>query len=261
MPIDPTLTLLAAKMAAAATCVVLASLIAERTGPLVAAMVATLPVSAGPIYAFLALEHDSHFIAEAALASISSNLATTAFCTVYVFAAQRLGTAASIGIAFAGWAAALLLLKAANLPFLAAAALMLVAIPAVHFLAKPFMQAAAAARGPRPWFAIPLRAAGVATLVAVVTTISVWAGAQWSGFLATFPIVMSSLIVILQPSLGGKPTAAVIGNSLLGLLGFGIGLAALHLAAVPIGKWWALALGLAINVGWNAGLVALARRG
>jgi hypothetical protein len=260
MPLDPTLSLLAAKMAAAATCVVLASLIAERTGPLVAAMVATLPVSAGPIYVFLALEHDATFIEEAALASISSNLATTAFCTVYVFAAQRLRTAGAIGSAFAGWAVSLLLLKAANLPFLAAVLLMLVAIPAAHHLSRPYLHASAVARGARPWYAIPLRAAGVATLVAVVTTISVWAGAQWSGFLATFPIVMSSLIVILQPGLGGKATAAVIANSLLGLLGFGIGLAALHLAAVPVGKWWALALGLAINVGWNVGMVAFARR-
>ncbi len=261
MTIDPTFTLLLAKMAAAATCVVLASLIAERTGPLVAAMVATLPVSAGPIYVFLALEHDSRFISDAALASISSNLATATFCTIYVFAAQRLRTGGSLGIAFAGWAASLLLLKAADLPFIVVAPLMFLLFPVIHRMAKPYMQASTATRGPRPWYALPLRAAGVATLVAVVTTISVWAGAQWSGFLATFPIVMSSLIVILQPSLGGKPTAAVIGNSLLGLLGFGIGLSALHLAAVPMGSWWALALGLAINVGWNIALVVIGRRG
>ncbi len=99
---------------------------------------------------------------------------------------------------------------------------MLAFFPAIHWLVRPYLQASAAARGPRPWYALPLRAAGVATLVATVTTISVWAGAQWSGFLATFPIVMSSLIVILQPGIGGKATAAVIGNSLLGLLGFGI---------------------------------------
>ncbi len=132
----------------------LASLIAERTGPLVAAMVATLPVSAGPIYVFLALEHESGFISEAALASLSSNLATTLFCTCYVFAAQRLRTAGAIGIAFAGWAVSLLALKAANLSFVAATLLMLIAIPAVHMLARPYMQASGAARGPRPWYAI-----------------------------------------------------------------------------------------------------------
>ncbi len=258
--IDPSLTLLAAKMAAAALSVVLASLIAERTGPLVAAMVATLPVSAGPIYIFLAMEHDARFIADAALASLSSNLATAAFCTIYVFAAQRLRTAPALAASFAGWGAILLGLKAADLPFAVVAPLMLLVFPAIHHLARPYLEAGGPARGPRPWYAIPLRAAGVATLVAVVTTISVWAGAQWSGFLATFPIVMSSLIVILQPGLGGKATAAVIGNSLLGLLGFGIGIAAAHLAAVPIGKWWALGLALAINVAWNIGLVVVAKR-
>ena len=57
-------------MAITAAFVVTASVITERSGPVIGALVATLPISAGPSYVFLALDHDAAFIAEGALASI-----------------------------------------------------------------------------------------------------------------------------------------------------------------------------------------------
>lgn len=69
--IDPWLGLLLMKMAVAAAIVVSCSLLAERSGPLLAAMIATLPISAGPVYAFLAMDHDAAFISASALGSLS----------------------------------------------------------------------------------------------------------------------------------------------------------------------------------------------
>ena len=60
--------MLALRMAIAAAFVVSASVITERSGPVIGALVATLPISAGPSYVFLALDHDAAFIAEGALA-------------------------------------------------------------------------------------------------------------------------------------------------------------------------------------------------
>src|SRR5262245_37661900 len=51
--------MLATKMAVTALFVTAATIIAERLGAMVGALVATLPVSAGPVYVFLALDHDS----------------------------------------------------------------------------------------------------------------------------------------------------------------------------------------------------------
>ena len=51
------LLILGLRMAVAAAFVVTASFIAERSGPVIGALVATLPISAGPSYAFLALDH------------------------------------------------------------------------------------------------------------------------------------------------------------------------------------------------------------
>jgi hypothetical protein len=63
--------MLAVKMAATAAVVVAASIIAERVGALVGAMVATLPVAAGPAYILLAIDHDASFIADSTLMSLA----------------------------------------------------------------------------------------------------------------------------------------------------------------------------------------------
>jgi hypothetical protein len=51
--------------------------------------VATLPVSAGPVYVFLALDHDATSISASAVVSLALNAATAVFVTVYVLMAQR----------------------------------------------------------------------------------------------------------------------------------------------------------------------------
>jgi hypothetical protein len=80
---------LATKMVVTALFVTAATIIAERLGATVGALVATLPVSAGPVYVFLALDHDSTFISSSAVASLALNSATAIYLTAYVLIAQR----------------------------------------------------------------------------------------------------------------------------------------------------------------------------
>ena len=113
----------------------------------------------------------------------------------------------------------------------------------------------------RRWYDIPLRALLVAILVATVIGLSGRVGPVVTGALAIFPIVFSSLMLILHPRIGGRATAAVVANALWGLVGFGLGLAALHLGALYLGSAVGLVLGLAVCVCWNLGLWAFSRRG
>jgi hypothetical protein len=73
-------------------------------------------------------------------------------------------------------------------------------------------------------------------------------------------VVLSTVAIFVQPRIGGPATAAIIASGVLGLMGFGVALAATHLAAQPLGRWPALGLGLAICIIWNLALVALSRR-
>src|ERR1700753_1114586 len=96
---------LALRMAIAAAFVVTTSIIAERAGAVIGGLIATLPVSAGPSYVFLALDHDAAFIAESALASFPINAVTMFYCLAYVFLAQRRSAVVSVGGALVVWIA------------------------------------------------------------------------------------------------------------------------------------------------------------
>jgi hypothetical protein len=100
----------------------------------------------------------------------------------------------------------------------------------------------------------------VATLVAIVVSTSSWVGPRISGIIALYPVVFSSIMVILHPRIGGPPTAAVLANSAWGLLGFGMAIAVLHVAAEWFGSAAGLGLALATCIAWNLTLWGIGRR-
>ena len=247
------------RMAVTAAFVVTASVITERSGPVIGALVATLPISAGPSYVFLALDHDAAFIAEGALASLPINAATIFLGLTYVVLAQRQNVLVSCLSAVAVWVALASAIRA--LPWSLAGGLVANAI--AFAICVPLLRRFRHVRMPlitRRWYDIPLRASLVATLVATVVTTSGWVGPKISGIIALFPIVFTSLMLILHPRIGGPATAAVIANSAGGLMGLGVAIAVLHVAALRFGSAVGLSLALATCVSWNLGLWWWSRR-
>ncbi|MDA1261012.1 MAG: hypothetical protein O3A20_10375 [Planctomycetota bacterium] len=78
--------------------------------------------------------------------------------------------------------------------------------------------------------------------------------------LATYPVVFTTLVVILQPRCGGPFTAAVLVTGLKGLVGFGFSLVVLHVAASNLSATAALLIALFVAVAWN-GVLMLYRLG
>ena len=250
---------LALRMAVSAAFVVAASIITERSGPAIGALVATLPVSAGPAYIFLALDHDATFIAQSALASLPMNAATIVMSLVIVLLAQRFGMAVSLGAGLAVWLMFGWLVKSFDWTLAAGIMLNVVALAVV----LPLVQRFRGAKMPlitRRWYDIPLRATLVATVVASVVTLSNIVGPRVSGAIALFPVVFSSIVLILMPRIGGRATAAVLANGQWGMIGFGIAIVVLHLAVLPLGRTAALSLALVTGVGWNLALWLHGRR-
>ena len=247
------------RMAIAAAFVVSASVITERSGPVIGALVATLPISAGPSYVFLALDHDAAFVAEGALASLPINAATIMFGLVYVVLAQRRSAVVSCGVAVAVWIVLASIIRSVQWTLAGG----LIANVVAFAICVPLLRQYRHVRMPlitRRWYDIPLRAALVATLVATVVTLSGWVGPKISGIIALFPIVFTSMTLLLHPRIGGRPTAAVLANSAWGLMGLGIAIAALNVAALRFGSAIGLGIALAICVGWNLSLWWIGRR-
>ncbi|MEJ0079353.1 MAG: hypothetical protein WDO17_28755 [Alphaproteobacteria bacterium] len=247
------------RMAVAAAFVVIASMITERSGPAIGALIATLPISGGPSYVFLAIDHDDVFIAQSALASVPMNAASVMMSVVFIFLVQRLGVLASVAGGLAAWFTVAFLVTA--FAWSLAGGILLNAI--TFAICLPLVQRFRVAKMPivaSRWYDIPLRAALVATLVAVVVTLSGIVGPRVSGVIALFPAVFTSLILILTPRIGGAATAAVLANGQWGLIGFGLGVLTIHLATPPFGRAAALSLALAVCIAWNLGLWAYGHR-
>ena len=249
----------ALKLTATAAVVVAASYVVERSGPFVGALVAALPTAAGAAYVILALEHPPAFVAASAVGSVASNAAVALFAFVYAALAQRRGLGASLGGALAAWALAAAAIRAASWTLGSAVLLNLVVyaatIPASRRYRSPGALGGPAKRGRYDLLA---RAATVGLVVTLVTVASTRIGALLTGVFALLPVAMSSIVVILQPRIGGPATASVLANAQAPLLGLGLAFAVVHLA-VPLGVWWALLLGLATSFGWSALLLALRR--
>ena len=247
------------RMAIAAAFVVSASVITERAGPVIGALVATLPVSAGPSYVFLAIDHDAAFIAQGALSSLPVNAATIFMGLTYVVLAQGHSLVLSVGSAVAVWVALASIIRQFEWPLTAGLAANLIAFG----ICIPLLSGYRHVKMPlvtRRWYDIPMRASLVATLVAIVVSTSGWVGPRISGIIALYPVVFSSIMLILHPRIGGPPTAAVLANSAWGLLGFGMAIAVLHVAVVEFGSVVGLSLALATCVVWNLTLWWFGRR-
>lgn len=242
--------ILISKMAITAAFVVAATVTAERAGPLVGGLVATLPIGAGPAYVFLALDHDAAFIAQSAVASLAINAINIIFASTYTMLAQKRSLFVSLGTTYFVWTALALLTNSQHWSLGAALALNVAALAVGLWLVRP-LRHVPMLRLRRRWYDYVLRAGLVSILIGVLVTFSFRIGPYASGLLAVFPVVLTSIILILHNRAGGKATAAVMANAVLGLAGFGIACVAVHFAAEFVGKWPALAIGLAVSVGYS----------
>ena len=238
------------KMAITAGFLLAATVTAERFGPLVGGLVATLPISAGPVYVFLALDHDAHFIAQSALGSLIANSYNVVFALTYALLAQKRSLPVSLTGAFAAWLALTWIGHIVSWTLASAIVLNVVLIGLSFWLSAP-LRHAPMPRVQRRWHDLLLRAGMVALLVGTVITLSFHIGPSASGSLAVFPIVLTSIMLILHRRVGGPATAAVIANAVIGLAGFGIAVVVLDLTAEKLGSPLALTLTLLVSIGCN----------
>jgi hypothetical protein len=251
---------LIAKMAITAGFVLTATVTAERAGPLVGGLVATLPIGAGPVYVFLAMDHDAHFIAQSAVLSLAINAANVIFALVYALLAQRRQLALSLPGAFLVWFILAITIHSIDWSFAAAAIVNAVVLCACLGLSRPLRHIRMPAYRAR-WYELAMRAAMVALLAGVIVMFSFRIGPSGSGILAVFPIVLLSIILILHRRVGGPPTAAVMANAILGLVGFAFATSALHFAAEAFGSTIGLTAALAVSIGWSLLVYGARRRG
>jgi len=146
------------KALATALLVVSASATAEALGPFWGALIASLPVSAGPAYVFLAMQHGTDFVAASALSSFAANAATGLFLISYGALAGTVSPWRSLGIAVLAWLVASLATQQVAWTPLTALLLNLAVYGVGFALLNPARRAALglAPSTRRRWFDLPL---------------------------------------------------------------------------------------------------------
>ncbi len=245
------LTGLLLKIAMTVSIVVAASIIVQRSGPFVGALVASLPTSGGAAMIILALEHPPDFIAASAVGSMIANAACALFALSYAILAQKRSLVISLTGAFLVWLAAVFFSRSVTWNAIGAVSLNAVVYPLAIIAARQFRIGTTAKPVKVTLNELAWRASIVTFCVIVVTAASSSIGSYFSGVFAFFPVAMGSFFVILHSRIGGPSSASVAAHVLAPLIGLGLGLLAVHLLAVPFGVWPAYALGLAIGLTWN----------
>jgi uncharacterized membrane protein (GlpM family) len=250
---------LALKMAMTATVVVIISVVVERSGPFVGALIAALPTAASAAYIILAFEHPPAFIAASALGSAAATAAVSIFAYTYSVLAQRHGLVLSLGVAIVVWFIGAAALRLVDWTPLTAFVLDVVVFGITVPLSWRYRTSGPPAKFLRTAYDIPLRALTAAIVVVVVTTASASIGSFASGMFAVFPIVMACSVVILHPRVGGIAAASMFAHAQIALIGFWLGFLVLHYLVAPIGVWPAFGVGLLVCIAWSL-LLWLIRR-
>jgi hypothetical protein len=245
---------IAVKALFAASVVVSATVLAERSGPLAAGLIIAMPVSVGPTYVMLALAAAPDFVARSALGSIAANGAVAVFGTVYVLVARRVPMPISLALALAAWFAVAAFERRWDPSPWPLVAFCTFALVAGAVLTRHLLVGRKLLPGAKRWYDLPLRATFVGIFAGTIVTASHAIGPDWTGLLAAFPLVLTSSIVLLHPRVGAAATAAVIATAIQGMVIYPLAFLLVYLFSVSWGVWWALFAWLAAIVGW-AGVV------
>ncbi|MCB2108412.1 MAG: hypothetical protein KDE14_11965 [Rhodobacteraceae bacterium] len=248
---------LIAKAVATALIVVAATAAAEKSGPFWGGLISCLPVSAGPAYVLLAIQHDPEFVSSAALSSLASNISTWFYLLTFAtLLARRHGVPVGLAGAFGVWLVLILAIRALNLGLTAALLGSLLAFwIAIRFAPKTDFIMPSAQMAARKWFELPLRAAAVGIFVAVLVTVSDAIGPTSTGIAAVFPIALSSLGIFTHRRLGSAGAAAALVSAMRPLLGIAMALCIVYLATPQWGSAIGLTAGLAASLAWPLFLV------
>jgi uncharacterized membrane protein (GlpM family) len=247
------------KIVMTAGIVVAASVVVERSGPFIGALIASLPTAGGAALIILAWEHPPQFIADSAIGSLVANAACALFALTYAALAQRRSLPLSLGGAFLVWLGAVFLARLFDWSAAGAVLLNAVIYPIAIYAGSRFRVTGAIKRVSLSARDLAWRAGVVTLCVIVVTAASSSIGSYFSGVFAFFPVAMGSFFIILQPRIGGPAAASVAAHVQAPLVGLGLSLLTVHLLAVPLGVWWSYLIGLSVGIGWNV-LLWLARQ-
>ncbi|HTI54863.1 MAG TPA: hypothetical protein VMC04_11560 [Verrucomicrobiae bacterium] len=243
--------------------IALVTMAGRRFGPRVGGWLNALPLVAGPVLFFLALEQGDQFVARAAQSTLAGLAAVAAFAVIYSWVATRRPWWVCVLVGWIAFAALTVALQAVPWTAVSALALALAAFGIAPFVLPPVPDAPPPAAAPT--WDLPLRMASAVALVLVVTGLAAWLGPRLSGAITPFPIATTILLAFTHGQQGAPAAVGFLRAFLPAMWSFALFCFVLTVGVVGLGRdlgfLAALAVSLAVQGAVWLGLDARASRG
>lgn len=212
--------------------ILLASLAGRRWGDAIGGWLVGLPLTSGPVAAFLAVQYGPEFAALATDGSLAGTAAQACFSLGYALLAQR-GWVIALVAGAAAYAAVGLLIQGLPLAHwgLFALALATLTLSAKLIPHRATVRSTIAA----PWWDLPARMVVATTLVVTLTAAAAHVGPRVAGVLASFPVFGAILAVFAHRMQGPALATQVLRGMVLALYGFASFFFVLGLLLVKVG--------------------------
>ena len=238
--------LLLLKLLVAPGLVAAVTLAVRRWGPAIGGWLSGMPVVAGPVLIFIAIEQGSAFGAQAAHATLAGLIGTAAFTVAYARSAVRLTWWGSLLAGWTTFAVTTSILYVVAPSLIASLACLFVAT-LIGRRALPTVAVPTGVVG-SPRGDLPLRLLATAMLVLALTAVADQLGPRLSGLLNAFPVLTTIITAFTHVQRGAGATIAFVGAFLRSIIGFGSFCFVLSVTLNRIGMVPALLLALVAQV-------------
>lgn len=243
--------------------IALVTLAGRRFGPRLGGWLNALPLVAGPVLFFLALEQGDAFVARAAQATLAGLAAVAAFSVIYAWTAVARAWWVCVLVGWTAFAVLTVALQAVAWTAASGLALALAAFAIAPFTLPEFADAPIPA--PAPAWDLPLRMVAAVALVLGVTGLAAWLGPRLSGAITPFPVATTILLAFTHAQQGAPAAVGFLRAFLPAMWSFALFCFVLAVGVVGLGRDLAFLLALAVHLAVQGvvwlGLDALASRG
>lgn len=192
------------------------SLAGKRWGSFVSGILSGLPVIAGPITLFLALEQGHDFAIISASSTLLGILALSSFCFIYGLCAKKYSWVTSLTISWIGYFFVAALTSHLTLPPLLSLVLVIAFITLILKLMPSVAHSTATLTVTKNELIVRMLAAML--LVITITKFANSLGPTFSGIFAAFPVAASVLAVFTHATHSGEQAALLLRGVTIGLV-------------------------------------------
>ena len=226
--------------------IALVTLAGKKWGAQVAGLLGGLPIVAGPIVVFLALEQGQAFGVVASTSAMASVVALLAFGIAYSWLSLSNAWPVAYALSLVVWTLTAFLLAQLSLtPVIALAlAALAIALTPVSLPKVAFKAHAASSLND-----LPLRLVAGALLTLAVTQSAQLLGGNWSGILAVFPVIGSVLAIFTHRSQGAAAVTQLYRGMVKGLCSLSVFFLVLSFAWQGHGFWWPVMIAILTALG------------